>query len=512
MKIGFTIRKNQYYDSVFLMGINNQISEIEGVKKSAVLMGTEHNKKLLSEIGVNDQQIEDANPNDLIVAVIADRSGIVRTILGDLDNWFNLGCDQKSGLQLKTLEDGLLNKPNANLVVISVPGNYAFREAKKALEKGINVFLFSDNVPISEELALKEYANANGLVVMGPDCGTSIIGGVGIGFANKVRKGSIGVVGASGTGLQEFTCQIHNAGFGISHAIGTGSHDLSNEIGGITTLSGLKALEKDPNTQVIVVISKPPGTKTLERIIEIIDSFRKPVIGCFLGLNQNFSQENHNIILARNVDKAVMLVLSAMGERVAGLESELSDAELKLLEIEKKKLASSQKYVRGMFAGGTFCYQAQQIFQDSGLQAYSNTPINKQWKLSDPDTSKEHTMIDMGDDRYTVDKPHPMIDGTYRRRRILEESKDPLVAVLLIDIILGYNASSDPVGDIIDAIIEAKQLAQNRGDYLCVVASVCGTNEDYQDKALQVEKVERAGVIVLNSNAKAALFCSMLLR
>jgi hypothetical protein len=185
---------------------------------------------------------------------------------------------------------------------------------------------------------------------------------------------------------------------------------------------------------------------------------------------------------------------------------------LKLLEIEKNKLASSQKYVRGMFAGGTFCYQAQQIFQDSGLQSYSNTPINKQWKLSDPDTSKEHTMIDMGDDRYTVDKPHPMIDGTYRRRRILEESKDPLVAVLLIDIILGYNASSDPVGDIIDAIIEAKQLAQNRGDYLCVVASVCGTNEDYQDKALQVEKVERAGVIVLNSNAKAALFCSMLLR
>ena len=173
MKIGFTIRKNQYYDSVFLMGINNQISEIEGVKKSAVLMGTEHNKKLLSEIGVNDQQIEDANPNDLIVAVIADRSEIVRTILGDLDNWFNWGCDQKSGLQLKTLEDGLLHKPNANLVVISVPGNYAFRESKKALDKGINVFLFSDNVPISEELSLKEYANANGLVVMGPDCGTS---------------------------------------------------------------------------------------------------------------------------------------------------------------------------------------------------------------------------------------------------------------------------------------------------------------------------------------------------
>ncbi|HEA66639.1 MAG TPA: acyl-CoA synthetase FdrA [Desulfobacterales bacterium] len=512
MEIGVTIRKNQYYDSVFLMGINNNISAIEGVKTSAVLMGTESNKQLLSGIGVDDRQIEDANPNDLIVAVIADRSEIVQTILGDLDNWFDRGYEQEGQLQPKTLEDGLLHKPNANLVVISVPGNHAFREAKKALDKGINVFLFSDNVPIAEELALKEYASANGLMVMGPDCGTSIIAGVGIGFANNVRKGSIGVVGASGTGLQEFTCQIHNSGFGISHAIGTGSHDLSDEVGGITTLAGLKALEKDSTTRVIVIISKPPGLKTLERIVEIVDSFRKPVIGCFLGLKQNLHHENHSIILARNVDKAVISAISAMGERVAGLESELSAAELKLLEIEKNQLASSQKYGRGIFAGGTFCYQAQQIFQDFGLKVYSNTPINKQWILSAPDISKEHTMIDMGDDCYTVDKPHPMIDGSHRRRRIIEESKDPLVAVLLIDIILGYNASPDPVGDIIDAIIEAKQLAKNRGQHLCVVASVCGTNEDHQDKEFQVEKLERAGVIVLKSNAKAALFCSRLWR
>ena len=453
MNIGFTILKNQYFDSVFLMGINNQISEIEGVKKSAVLMGTENNKKILSEIGVNDKQIEDANSNDLIVAVIADSSEVVRTVLSDLDNLFDSGREQKRELQLKTLEDSLLHLPNTNLVVISIPGKYAFREAKKALDKGINVFLFSDNVPISEELALKKYASDHGLVVMGPDCGTSIIGGVGIGFANKVRKGSVGVVGASGTGLQEFTCQINNTGFGISHAIGTGSHDLSDEIGGITTLAGLKALEKDPNTRLIVVISKPPGIKTLERIIEIIDSFKKPVVGCFLGLNQNFYQENHNVILARNVDEAVTLVLNAMGELATDLELALSGTELEILEIEKNKLASSQKYVRGTFAGGTFCYQAQQIFQDSGLITYSNTPINKEYGLSDSDTSREHTMIDMGADRYTVDKPHPMIDGTHRRRRILEESKDPLVAVLLIDIILGYNASPDPVGDIIEAII-----------------------------------------------------------
>ncbi len=511
MYIGLTIRKNQYYDSVFLMRINNQISAFEGVLNSAAVMGTDNNKKILSGIGVEEDPIKDAAPNDLIVVVIADNAVITNDVLGNLDNLFDSDREQTNGLQLKSLKDGLLFKPDTNLVVISVPGAYAFREAKTALDNGKNVFLFSDNVSISEELELKKYADTNGLLVMGPDCGTSIIGGVGIGFANKVRIGSIGVVGASGTGLQEFTCQIHNAGFGISHAIGTGSHDLSNEIGGITTLAGLKALEKDPNTKVIVVISKPPGIKTLELLREVINSIHKPVIACFLGLEPEFYHQNHNFIPARTVDEAVTSALTAVGEISADPELRLSVEVLELLEIEKKKIASSQKYVRGMFAGGTFCYQAQQIFQNSGLPVYSNTPINKENGLSDPDISKENTLIDMGDDRYTVDKPHPMIDGTHRRRRILEESKDPLVAVLLIDIILGYNASPDPVGDILEAVIEAKQLAFNRGEYLCTVASVCGTDDDFQDKALQVEMVEQAGVIVFNSNAKAALFCSGLL-
>ena len=511
MEIGFIIRKNQYYDSVFLMGINNKISEVEGVNNSAVLMGTENNKKLLSEIGVSDQQIDNTTSNDLIVALVAVSEDIIRLVLDDLDHWFEGGSDQQGELQLKTLDDGLSVKPGANLVVISVPGAYAFREALRALERGKNVFLFSDNVPISEELELKQYADKNGLLVMGPDCGTSIIGGIGIGFANKVRLGNIGVVGASGTGLQEFTSQIHNAGYGISDAIGTGGHDLSDDIGGITTLAALKALERDPDTQVITIISKPPGIDTLKHISNVVSSFSKPVIGCFLGLALDLSQDMQSIILARNIDEAVLLSINALGKHNAGLGMELEEEELSLLENEKKNLNKSQKYVRGVFAGGTFCYQAQQIFQDSGLDVFSNTPINKKWSLIDSDKSKDHTLVDMGDDRYTVSRPHPMIDGAFRRERILEESKNPDVAVLLIDIILGFNASTDPVGDIIEAIIEAKQIARNRGDFLSVVASVCGTEEDLQDKGLQAEILERAGVIVFNSNAKAALFCTKLL-
>ncbi len=512
MDIGLTIRKNQYFDSVFLMRINNQISAFEGITNSAVVMGTDRNKTILSGIGVDENQIKDATPNDLIVVAIADNLEIVNAVLSKLDNFFDAGREQTNALQFKSLDDGIAYKPDTNLVVISVPGAYAFRESQHALEKGKNVFLFSDNVPISEELELKKYAEANGLMVMGPDCGTSIIGGIGLGFANKVRKGRIGVVGASGTGLQEFTCQVHNAGFGISHAIGTGSHDLSDEIGGITTISGLQALERDPDTQVIVVISKPPGVKALEKLNKAVNSFHKPVIACFLGLSQSFYYHIKNVIPANNVDEAVKLALGALGEPISDPEIKLSDKELELLEIEKMKLNSSKKYVRGMFAGGTFCYQAQQIFQNSGLITYSNTPINKGNLLSDPDISKEHSLVDMGDDRYTVDKPHPMIDGTHRRRRILEESKDPLVAIILIDIILGYNASPDPVGDILDAVIEAKNLVINRGDYLCVVASVCGTDEDFQDKTQQVKMAEQAGMIVFDSNAKAALFCSRLLQ
>lgn len=512
MDIGLVIRKNQYFDSVFLMRINNQILAVEDVINSAVVMGTDSNKKILSEIGIEELQIKEVTPNDLIVVVTANDSIIVNDVLNNLDKLFDSGQEQKNSLQLKSIEDGLLHKPDANLVVISVPGAYAFREAKKALDNSKNVFLFSDNVLISEELELKKYADLNGLMVMGPDCGTSIIGGVGIGFANNVRKGNIGVVGASGTGLQEFTCQVHNAGSGISHAIGTGSHDLSNEIGGITTRAGLIALENDPNTRVIVIISKPPGMKTLDSLSKLINSIEKPVIGCFLGLDKEFYNKDHNFSLTSNMDEAVKAALTVTGEFPDNVELKLSRMDLELLETEKKKMTVSKKYVRGMFAGGTFCYQTQQIFQNSGLLTYSNTPINKENRLSDPDISKEHSMIDMGDDRYTVGRPHPMIDGTHRRNRILEESKDPDVAVLLIDIILGYNASPDPVGDIYDAVMEAKQLARNRGDYLSVVASVCGTYDDFQDKNLQVEMLEQAEVIVFDSNAKASLFCTRLLQ
>jgi succinyl-CoA synthetase alpha subunit len=270
-------------------------------------------------------------------------------------------------------------------------------------------------------------------------------------------------------------------------------------------------LEKDTRTDVIAIVSKPPGRQTLRKIIDVAASFSKPVIGCFLGAEQDFDQTSIRIKFAHDIDTAVFHTVAF----VKGLDSpdtfELSRREAEILAIEKEKLKPTQKYIRGVFAGGTFCYQTQQIFENAGFAVLSNTPINKSFKLNDPDSSMKHTMVDMGDDRYTVSKPHPMIDGTFRRKRILDESKDSSVAVILFDIILGYNASPDPVGDIIEAIIEAKQVAQKRGDYICFAASICGTDEDFQDKELQVEMLEQAGVLVFESNAKASLFCAKLL-
>jgi FdrA protein len=379
------------------------------------------------------------------------------------------------------------------------------------LEAGLNVFLFSDNVTIEDELALKQLAKEKGLLVMGPDCGTSLIGGKGIGFANAVRRGSIGVIGAAGTGLQEFTSQVHNAGSGISHAIGTGSHDLSGKIKGSTTLAALDALEADPKTNVIAIISKPPEASTLAIVLERIKTCKKPVVGCILGIDPESLSGKTNFQQARTIDEAVRLTLAfSNGEPVAA--SEVHSPELPAdFQKEKKGWSPEQKYLRGILAGGTFCYQSQQILGAAGLTIHSNSPIEAKNRLEYPDRSREHTLVDMGEDFYMVGKPHPMIDGTMRRKRILAESRDPQVAVLYLDFILGYNVSMDPVGELLDAILEAKRISKQRGGSLTVVASVCGTEDDPQVLGLQMKMLKEAGVLVFRSNALAsAALCQLL--
>ncbi len=512
MPSGYVIRTNQYYDSVFLMGVNKRLSQVEGVEQTAVLMGSEKNKVLLADIGIRGQALDDALPNDLIVAVIAETPEIVKTVLNDLDNALSALDEGVSTSHLHSLEEGLSETPLANLAVLSIPGEYVYLEAQKALEANLNLFIFSSNVSLEEELKLKRYAAEKKLLVMGPDCGTSILGGTGIGFANAVRKGTIGAIGPSGTGLQEFTAQIHNAGYGISHAIGTGSHDLSAEIGAITTIMALETLEDDSQTEVIAIIAKPPEREVLENFLERTKRFTKPVIGCFLGMSDLHNFAIRNFHGTQTIDEAVktaIQITSGVGDLP---KVGLTGQEREFAIQQRENWLPEQKFLRGLFAGGTFCYQSQQILGEAGFAVYSNAPLDPQYNLASIEQSREHTLIDMGDDDYTLGRPHPMIDSTLRNQRILSEGQDPTVAVILLDFILGFNASKDPVGELLDSILSTKQTRKEQGGEIIVVASICGTDGDPQDLNLQREMLENAGVIVFQSNARAALFCSEILK
>jgi len=511
MASGYVIRKNQYYDSVFLMRVAKTLNDEAGVEQSAVVMATDANKELVAQINITGSSIDAATPNDLIIAIIASEMDIVERLLANIDQSLESFSDSIKSTNYHVIEEAAQANPDANLVVISVPGAYAAQQAQKALEGGKHVFLFSDNVSIEEEVKIKEFARARGLLVMGPDCGTSLIGGTGIGFANKVRRGPIGVVGASGTGIQEFTSLVHQSGSGISHAIGTGSHDLSDAVGGITALMGLEALDADSATKVITIISKPAGAATLNRVIDRIRTCAKPVVACFLGLQQSLDNVSPVLHQAHSIDEAVSLSLAQVGIKLPAGLSVNEGATKTWIAQETAGWRPAQRYLRGLFAGGTFCYQAQQMLRSAGIQAYSNAPLDKRYRLASPEVSLEHTIIDMGDDFFTQGKPHPMIDATQRRKRLFTEAEDPEVCIILLDFILGYIASNDPVGDLITAIQRAKEIARKRGDRLTFVASICGTDQDTQDFGQQDKLLQEAGVLVFPTNASAARFCAELI-
>jgi succinyl-CoA synthetase alpha subunit len=501
MPVGCAVREGQYFDSVFLMRVADRMSAHPGVAQAAAVMGTPANKDLLAEAGFTCVEIGAAGANDLIVGVQAERAEVVRDVLERLETWLEAEVSVTSTEErARTLDEALARSPEADLALISVPGEHAAREARRALERGLHVFLFSDNVALEDEVALKREAAERGLVVMGPDCGTAIIRGKGIGFANAVRRGPIGVVGASGTGIQELTTLVHGGGSGISHAIGTGSRDPSDEVGGVTTLAGLAALDADPGTAAIVLISKPPGRRTLERIRTRVGAATKPVVACFLGSTVDARGALWDVV--RTIDEAATLALRHVGiEEALQPDGRGRDALAREL---RSTLSPDQRDVRGLFAGGSLCYQAQDIFRQAGIPVRSNAPLDGVSRLADPRRAEGHSLIDLGADEFTRGRPHPMIDPRLRRERILSESEDPAVGVLLLDVILGYGCAPDPAGDLAGAIAQAQRASERRGGRLAVVASVVGTEGDPQDAERQTRALREAGATVCASSAEAA--------
>lgn len=510
------VRKNRYFDSVFLMQVAKRIAGQPGIRDASAVLGTEANKKLLAEAGYGaggrgGAELSAAGPNDLVLALEGEEAA-VSAVSADPETWLARGAAVGAGVTgapaPRSLAEAAAVRPDSGVAVISVPGEYASREARAALREGLNVFLFSSNVPVQDELALKSDARERGLIVMGPDCGTAYLGGAGIGFANAVRRGPIGIVGSTGTGMQEFSCLVHQAGSGVSHGIGTGSRDLSDAVGGISTLAAIDALEADQGTAVIAVLSKPPGAQTTGRLVDRLGRCRKPVVVCLLGQETEGGSFPRKVRGAATIDDAVEASLQAAG-MASG--SALRHDERWLQEqaaAQAGKMRAGQRWVRGLFAGGTFCYQSQALFQKAGLLAWSNSPLSGMRELADPRHSREHSLVDMGAEVFVEGRPHPMIDATLRRKRLIEEGQDPAVAVILLDFILGAISSRTPVGDMLPAIRTVQDAARSRGGHLCMAASVCGTDEDAQGRQEQMRELGDAGVQVFPSSGQAAAFCA----
>jgi FdrA protein len=509
MGIRTLIKRSEYHDSVTLMLAARELSGMPGVSDAAVVMATEANKGLLRDASLLSAEAESATPNDLVIAV----SGVEELLdnaLVEAEKVLQKKQTDMGSMEFrpKTLRSAVKANLAANVAVISVAGRYAAAEAWDALYQGLHVLLFSDNVSLEDEIALKRYAVEHGLLLMGPGAGTAILNGVALGFANVVSHGPVGLVSAAGTGLQEVSTLLEKQGVGLTQGIGTGGRDLKEDVGGLMMLSGLQALQNDPETRVIVLVSKPPAASVARKVLEQVGCSNKPTILCFLGAPASqLALPAEGVRFAHTLEEAANLAAQAAGQH------RLSVAVGKDFEALKTKLKPGQRYLRGLFSGGTLCYEAQVIWRDMLQEAVlSNAPLMDANRLQDSLHSRGHTAVDLGEEEFTVGRPHPMIDNDLRIRRLLQEARDPEVAVIMLDVVLGYGAHPDPASELAAAVRKARELAIEAGRELFVIASVTGTECDPQGLSRQVSLLEQAGVVVCESNAAAARLTGELVR
>ncbi|HSG44785.1 MAG TPA: acyl-CoA synthetase FdrA [Anaerolineales bacterium] len=487
--VKWEVRAGAYYDSVVLMQLQRGLVGLPGVLDVGVVMATPANRELLL---ANDLLPEEAkaNPDDMLIVVKADEE---KFALDAIDKVDELLTRRKStavseDFRPRSLDGAVKQLPEANWVLISVPGRYAASVAREALDLGKHVFLYSDNVSLEDEISLKKTAREKGLLVMGPDCGTAIINGIGLGFANRVRRGSIGMVGASGTGTQAVTAHIHDLGGGISHAIGTGGRDLKSEVGAITAFQSLDLLTRDPDTKVIVIVSKPPSPDVATQLISAAQATGKPVVVYFI----NYPPPARKI---GNIHFAISL------QEAAEIAMEIGDQRGKPVD----ESPISNLYLRGLFSGGTLAFEAMVGLQATLSPLYSNGPITDNQTLKDPLKSEAHTIIDLGDEFFMVGRLHPMIDNDLRIRRMKQEAEDPEVGMILFDMVLGEGSHMDPAGELVPVI---KEIRDQKSE-IEFVAIVIGTDDDPQDVQSQVDQLKEAGVNVFRSATQAVEYVSL---
>lgn len=481
------IKPNTYQDSVSLMMLSAQLSELPEVERVSIMMGTPANKEIFADTGFASPALDPAGPSDMVIALESDDPSAVELIGQKVDDFIKNQASQSAKAsfpRVRSLERALQMAPDANLAVVSIPGEQAAPEIERLIDKDLNVFIFSDNISVEDEVRLKSKARDKGLMVMGPDCGTGSLGGLPLAFTNVVEKGPIGVVGASGTGTQEVMVQVDRAGGGISQAIGLGGRDLSEAVGAITCMQALKALDSDPETRVIVLVSKPPAPRVREEVLGLCQELGTPVVAILLGEVPEQEQDG-NIWFASTLDEAARMAVSIAGP----------------LGTEPPKFAESQEKITGLFCGGTLASESA-ILISRALDVPADAEHVDGYMLH----HDGHTVIDLGDDKYTQGRPHPMIDPSLRAKMIREAFDDPDLAVLLLDVVTGYGSHEDPAGAIAPAITEGLAAAKADGRDVVVVASVCGTDKDPQPLGEQAQILRDAGVAVLDSNAAATRY------
>ena len=479
------VRTGVFLDSVVLMRISRELADFEGIEEVALMIGTPSNLTILESAGLLGELGRQAGGGDLVLAVRARDAAAAELAATEAERALERPSRTGSRTetwQPRTLRSACLAMADANLALVSVPGDFAAAEARKALRLGLHVMIFSDNVPLEEEVALKREATEAGLLVMGPDCGTVIIDGVPLAFANQVPRGDIGLIGASGTGIQEVSSLIARLGGGVSHALGVGGRDLSDAVGGSSTLAALKLLNNDPGTRHVVLISKPPSAVVAKSILAAVAASNKTFSICFIGAAPLSVPSNATLL--RTLKAAAE---HAVGTSINAMEKEWGD--------ESVLPGAGRSRIVGLFCGGTLAAEAQVVFIDEAVPVASNAPIRGASELV---TASHHVLVDLGDDNYTRGRPHPMIDPAVREGELMRALGDATVAVVLLDVVIGHGAHSDPASAI------ARVLCKALPDRPVVIASVTGTKRDPQDRDAQVSILRDAGVLIAPTNADAA--------
>ncbi|MGV3042439.1 acyl-CoA synthetase FdrA [Staphylococcus rostri] len=481
------IKENTYQDSIVLMLLSNKLSGIDGVNKASVMMGTPANKDIFKSSGLATDELEQAGANDIVIVIDTEDPEKVETVKAEVEAALKgetEAADNTSNKEAVSWKQALDMAEKPNLALISIPGTYAAMEAENALKHNLNVFMFSDNVAKEDEVKLKQMAHDKGLVVMGPDCGTGIVHGVPLAFTNTVSKGDIGIVGASGTGIQEVTTIIDRLGKGVTNAIGTGGRDLSTEVGAVTMIDSIKALNADPTVNVITVISKPPAKEVQEKVMNTLRNISKPIVTLFLGHKPTFDEQN--IYNAYTLEEAaVVSVQLANGETPSFVPKSLSDV--------KPAFKAEQTSIKGYYSGGTLAYEAAILIQD----AFNVTGDHAEgYTLK----SEHHEVIDLGDDMYTQGKPHPMIDPEIRKEKLRQAVEDERTAVIMLDNVIGYGSHDDMANELAPIITEVIDRAKQAGREIVVLATVVGTTKDYQGYEAQKTILANAGAHICDTN------------